>query len=85
MLFRSIRVYYRVGNSSDASFFDSQYVLVSSFTKNIVKTENARKFSEVEAQLELPAFDAIQVKLVMKSVNSSKVPRIKDLRVISYA
>ena len=80
-----IRVYYRVGNSSDASFFDSQYVLVSSFTKNIVKTENARKFSEVEAQLELPAFDAIQVKLVMKSVNSSKVPRIKDLRVISYA
>ena len=49
------------------------------------KTENARKFGEVEAQLELPAFDAVQVKLVMKSVNSSKVPRIKDLRVISYA
>ena len=80
-----IDVYYRVGNSSDASFFDSQYVLVSSFIKKIAKTENARKFSEAEAQLELPAFDAVQVKLVMKSVNSSKVPRIKDLRVISYA
>jgi hypothetical protein len=80
-----IDVYYRVGNSSDSAFFDSQYALVTSFIKSYIKTENARKFGEVEAQLELQAFDAIQVKLVMKSVNSSKVPRIKDLRIIAYA
>lgn len=80
-----IDVYYRVGNSSDADFFDSQYVLVTNFAKPIIKTENARKFSEAEIQLELPAFDAVQIKLVFKSVNSSKVPRVKDLRVIAYA
>jgi hypothetical protein len=80
-----VDVYYRVGNSADASFFDSEFVLVTSFTKSIIKTENSAKFSEAEIQLELPAFDAVQVKLVLKSVNSSKVPRIKDLRVIAYA
>lgn len=80
-----IDVYYRVGNSADASFFDSEYVLVTSYSKSIVKTENTRKFSEAEIQLELASFDAVQVKLVFKSVNSSKVPRVKDLRVIAYA
>jgi hypothetical protein len=80
-----IDVYYRIGNASDASFFDSEYVLVNSFTKSYIKTENARSFGEVEAQLELSAFDAVQIKLVFKSVNSSKVPRVKDLRVIAYA
>lgn len=80
-----IDVYYRVGNASDASFFDSQYQLVTSFTKSYTKTENAQKFAEVESQLELSAFDAVQIKIVLKSVNSSKVPRIKDLRVIAYA
>ena len=80
-----IDVYYRVGNSSDSSFFDSQYALITSYSKTYTKTENSRKFSEVEAQLELLAFDAVQIKIVFKSVNSSKVPRIKDLRVIAYA
>jgi hypothetical protein len=32
---------------------------------------------------DLVAFDAIQVKIVMKSSNSSEVPRIKDLRVLA--
>ena len=80
-----VDVYYRVGNSADSSFFDSEFVLITNFTKSIIKTENSGKFSEAEIQLELPAFDAVQVKLVLKSVNSSKVPRIKDLRVIAYA
>ena len=33
----------------------------------------------------LPSFNSIQVKLVMKSTNTSAVPRIKDLRVIACA
>jgi hypothetical protein len=32
---------------------------------------------------ELVAFDAVQIKIVMKSSNSSQVPRIKDLRVLA--
>jgi hypothetical protein len=31
------------------------------------------------------AFDAVQVKLVLKSQNTSEVPRIKDLRIIACA
>lgn len=34
---------------------------------------------------DLVAFDAVQIKIVMKSSNSSQVPRIKDLRVIACA
>ena len=30
-------------------------------------------------------YDAVKVKIVMKSTNSSEVPRIKDLRIISCA
>ena len=33
----------------------------------------------------LPAFTKYQVKIVMRSTNSSKVPQIKDLRVIALA
>jgi hypothetical protein len=33
----------------------------------------------------LDAFDAVTVKLVMKSTNSSEIPRIKDLRVLALA
>jgi len=33
----------------------------------------------------LGAYDAVQLKIVMKSSNSSQVPRIKDLRIISCA
>jgi hypothetical protein len=33
----------------------------------------------------LDAFDAVTIKLVMKSTNSSEVPRIKDLRVLALA
>jgi hypothetical protein len=33
----------------------------------------------------LAAFDALQIKLVMKSTNSSAVPRVKDLRIIACA
>ena len=32
---------------------------------------------------DLVAFDAVQIKIVMKSSNSSQVPRIKDLRVLA--
>jgi hypothetical protein len=33
----------------------------------------------------LDAFDAVTIKLVMKSTNSSEIPRIKDLRVLALA
>jgi hypothetical protein len=32
---------------------------------------------------DLVAFDAVQIKIVMKSTNSSEVPRIKDLRILA--
>lgn len=80
-----IDVYYRIGNTSDVSFSDSTYTLIQDFKKSYIKTDNSRSFGEIETLLRLDPFDTIQVKLVMKSVNSSKVPRIKDLRIIAYA
>jgi ABC-type multidrug transport system fused ATPase/permease subunit len=34
---------------------------------------------------DLSPFDAIQVKLVFKSTNACRVPRVKDLRIIACA
>ena len=53
--------------------------------KDYTYTENPRQFYEAEARLDTTDFDIVQVKIVMKSTNSSKVPRVKALRVIAYA
>ena len=44
------------------------------------------EFVDVEYdQLNLPAFDAVVVKLVFKGANTAQVPRVKDLRIIACA
>ena len=55
--------------------------------KNLIKVQNGSgKFTDVDYSIVgLAPFDAIQIKVVMKSTNSSAVPRIKDLRIIVCA
>ena len=79
-------VYYKTGLQS-TDFSSQEYVKLpaSAFKKAYTYTENPRQFYEVEAQLDTNEFDIVQVKIVMKSANSSKVPRVKALRVIAYA
>ena len=55
--------------------------------KSIVKVQNGNeRFSDVDYSIVgLVPFDAIQIKLVMKTTNSSAVSRVKDLRIICCA
>jgi hypothetical protein len=82
-----VEVWYKLlpaGSTTDISQFN--FVRATVPVKEMVKTSNANTFTDVEFDLtDLPAYDAVVVKLVMKSGNSAQVPRIKDLRVICCA
>ena len=77
-----VEIYYKTGNNVDGDFIASRYYKMSpsSYTKS------STEFSEVVASAEnLELFDSVMVKLVMKSNNKAKVPRIQDFRVIACA
>ena len=85
-------IYYKIGNKGDSDFELNEFTRVTQDNPYVTKykksnkSENPRQFTESEFVLEnLPAFSQVRVKLVMKSSNTSKVPRFKDLRVIAYA
>jgi hypothetical protein len=79
----NVEVYYKTGAGVSGDFIDSRYLKgtpVSGYTKS--DTE----FTDIVVNVEnLSLFDSVMVKLVMKSINKSKVPRIKDFRVIACA
>lgn len=78
-----VEVYYKTGQSIDSDFISSRYFRArptSSYTKSDIK------FSNLEFDVEgLDPFNSVIVKIVMKSTNTAKVPRIKDFRVIACA
>ena len=82
-----VEVWYKLlptGSNGDISLYN--FVQATTPVKAIVKTSNSNQFMDVQYDLkDLPAFDAIVVKLVFKSGNSAQVPRVKDLRVIACA
>jgi hypothetical protein len=87
-----VDVYYKVGDSGSNNFDEAEYKLITnggtniSTFKEVIKSENRRQFGEAEYLIEnLTPFTTLKIKLVMKSSNAAKVPRIKDLRVIAYA
>ena len=77
-----VEIYYKTGNNVDGDFIESRYykMLPSSYSKS------STEFSEIVASVEgLDLFDSVIIKLVMKSTNKAKVPRIQDFRVIACA
>jgi hypothetical protein len=77
-----VEIYYKTGLSVSSDFIDSRYfkAIPSSYVKNVTE------FSAIVADVEnLAPFDSVMVKLVMKSINKSQVPRIKNFRVIACA
>lgn len=83
----NIDVYYKTasGGNSTTDFNTIQYTKATPI-KSYTKTQNSTQFTEAQYTVEnLPAFDTLKVKIVMKSTNTAQVPRIKDLRVIAYA
>ena len=83
----TIEVYYKtavVGSTS--SFEDVNYTLMTADAEIISASNDSQQFYDVSYSANnLDSFDAVQLKIVMKSINSSEVPRIKDLRVIACA
>ena len=76
------------GSTTDISQFS--YTQAKTPLKAITKTSNPNTFYDIEYDIDmdalgLPAFDALAVKLVFKSSNSARVPRVKDLRIIACA
>jgi hypothetical protein len=83
----SVEVYYKTAVIGSNSSFESVPYSLMTVDSPIVNASNGTdQFYDIAySQDNMQAFDAIQLKLVLKSTNSSEVPRIKDLRVIACA
>ena len=78
-----VEIYYKTGIGVEGDFIASRYFKATP-KSGFVKSEN--EFTEIVADVEgLNSFDSVMIKLVMKSINKAKVPRIKDFRVIAIA
>ena len=82
----NVELYYRVGNAGGTPLDTKNYTLLNP-EQPIVKVQNGSNvFSDVSYSTgDIESFSVVQVKLVLKSRNSSAVPRIKDLRIIACA
>lgn len=77
-----VEIYYKTGSGVSGDFIASRYF--KAVPNSYTKSESA--FTEVTANIEdLEPFDSVMIKLVMKSINKGKIPRIKDFRVIAVA
>lgn len=84
----AVDVYYKVASSTDTVFDDNAYVKMvvetastyseTGYAEYKYKTANGYAMLSVNDR-----FDTFAVKIVMKSNNSTKVPTIRDLRVIA--
>jgi hypothetical protein len=82
-----LEVYYKAAKASSTDSFDTL-----NYTKIEADSPIARFDNETGVFVDcgfsaegLAAFDVFQVKLVLKSTNSSQVPKVKDLRIIAAA
>lgn len=78
-----VDIYYKTGVGVDGDFIYSRYYKA---TPDSLVTKSSSDFNDISATIEdLAPFDSVMVKLVMRSINKAKVPRIKDFRVIACA
>jgi hypothetical protein len=81
-----VDVYYRLNKVGSTTLFDE-----TPYTKIIpdvplTKSNTGLDFTEVVySAKDLPSFDAVQVKIVFRTTNNCRVPRIKDLRIVACA
>jgi len=83
----NVDVYYKTSAIGSTSSFDTTNWELMAADQPIVTVQNgSERFIDTAFSVEAAAaFDAVQIKLVMKSTNSSAIPRVKDLRVIACA
>lgn len=81
-----VKVYYKLnpaGTETDFNF--TEYEIAQATTPSSLKS-NTGIFAENDIELSnLPEFDALTVKITMTSTDSTKVPRLKELRIIALA
>lgn len=79
-----VDVYYRTNKTGENNINSKNFVKIntnSTISKNSIGID---KFIEVEYNVsKIESFDAIQIKIVLKSTNSSAVPKIKNMRLIA--
>jgi hypothetical protein len=82
-----VEVYYKTAVVGSNSAFESVPYTLLAPDAPIVNASNAsEKFSDISYSANnISSFDGVQLKLVLKSTNSSEIPRIKDLRIIACA
>jgi hypothetical protein len=81
----SIEVWYKTNIVGSNTPFENDPYHQMTIDAAVPTSSNAQdQFYDASYSLDdLVAFDAVQIKIVMKSSNSSQVPRIKDLRVLA--
>jgi len=78
-----IEIYYKTGQSIDSDFIASRYYRAAP-TSGYVKSDS--QWTDLSFDVEnLEPFTSLIVKIVMRSSNIAKVPRIKDFRTIACA
>ena len=81
-----IDFYYRIKTSEEQIFVDRPWVLMERPDVYSINSVNEDDFKEFEFDLQnLPEFTSVSVKIVMSTINSSIVPKVKDLRIIALA
>jgi hypothetical protein len=83
----SVEVYYKTSVVGSNSAFDSvPYTLMSPDAPIINASNASEKFIDIAYSTDnMDSFDGVQLKLVLKSTNSSEIPQLKDLRIIACA
>jgi hypothetical protein len=81
----TIEVWYKTNIvGSTTPFGNAPYLQMTIDTPILTSSNQEDQFYDASYSMDdLVAFDAVQIKIVMKSSNSSQVPRIKDLRVLA--
>ncbi|CAB4170724.1 Domain of unknown function DUF4815 [uncultured Caudovirales phage] len=81
----TVEVWYKTNIvGSNVPFGNAPYLQMTIDAAIPTASNGEEQFYDASYSLDdLIAFDAVQVKIVMKSSNSSEIPRIKDLRIIA--
>ena len=80
-----VDVYYRLKEDDTQQLADTDWTLIEP-TAAMPITDSADRYAEVEYDEEgVGTFSAFQIKIVMRSTDKSKVPLIKDLRVVALS
>lgn len=83
----AVEVYFKTAVvGSNASFESVPYTLLTPDATIVNFSNGTDRFIDATySRNNMEAFDAVQLKIVMKSINTSEIPRIKDLRIIACA